>query len=61
MPGSHKTRLHKKSPKSDLDNVTRDPEYCITEIELLRGNLIKLGGMIDYVEMATHILSNLPK
>ena len=48
-----------KNCKSELDDVTRDQEDCITELELLRGNLRKLGVIIDDVKMITHILSNL--
>ena len=37
-----KTRIRKKLLKSDLDDVTRDPEDWITKLELLRGSLKKL-------------------
>ena len=50
-----------KNCKSELDDVTRDQEDCITELELLRGNLRKLGVIIDDVEIMTHILSILPE
>ena len=59
MAGASKIRLWKKLSKSELDNVTRDPEDWITELELLRGDLRKLGVIIDDVEITTHILSNL--
>ena len=61
MIGASKTRLRKKISISNLDVVTRDPKDWITVIELLRGNLRKLGVIIDDVEMMTHTLSNLPE
>ena len=36
--GASKTRLRKKFSRCELDNVTRNPEECITELELLRGD-----------------------
>ena len=56
-----KIRLCDKSTKIELDDVTRDTEEWITVLELLRGNLRKLGDIIDYVENLDHIPSNLPK
>ena len=44
-----KTILRNKFAISELDGVTRDPEDWITEIELLRGNVRKLGVIIDDV------------
>ena len=38
-----------------------DPKDWITDQELLRGNLWKLGVLIDDVLMMTHILYNLPE
>ena len=55
------TSLQKKISKFELDDVTRDPEDWIAELELLRGDLQKLGFIIDDVEIMTHILSNLPE
>ena len=54
ITGASKTRLNKKFAKIELDDVTRDPEDCITELELLRGDLRKLGIIIDGVKMMTH-------
>ena len=39
----------------------KDPEKFITELQLLRRNLQKLGVDIDDVEMMIHIISNPPK
>ena len=50
-----------KNCKSELDDVTRDQEDCITELELLRGNLRKLVVIIDDVEIMIYILSNPPE
>ena len=61
MKGESKTRLRKTFAKSELYDVTRDPEDWITELELLRGDLRKLVVIIDDMEMMTHILSNLPE
>ena len=61
MTGASNTRLRKKFAKCKLDDVTRDPEEWIYELELLRGDLWKLGVIIDDVKMMTHILSNLPE
>ena len=61
MTGVSKTILQKQFAECKLDGVTRDPEYWITEIELLRIYLQKLGVIIDDVEMMTHILSNIPE
>ena len=61
MTGASKTILCKKCAKSKFNDVTRDPEDWIIEIELFRGNLGKLGVIIDYVEMMTLILYNLPE
>ena len=59
MRGAIKTRLCKKFSKSELDDVTRDSEQGIAQLELLRCDLQKLGIIIDDVEMMTHVLSNL--
>ena len=59
IPGAFKTRVSMKCAKSELDDVTGDPEEWITELETLKGYLIKLGVPIDDVEKSTHILSNL--
>ena len=59
--GDSKTNLHNKFAKIELDDVTRDPEDWIAKLELFRGDLRKLGVIIDNVEMMTHILSNLPE
>ena len=61
MTGDSKTRLRKKFAKYELYDVKSDPEDQINELELLRGDLQKLGFIIDYVEMMTHILSNIPE
>ena len=45
--------------KSELYYATGDPEDCITEKELLRGDLKKLRVIINDVEMMTHIMFNL--
>ena len=50
-----KTRLWKKFEKIELYDVTTESEEWITELELLKGYLRKLGLIIDDVE-----LSNLP-
>ena len=55
--GASKTMLHKKFSKY----VTIKPKEWITEIEILRGDLRKLDVQIDYSEMMTLILSNLPE
>ena len=59
MISASKTILWNKFTKCELDDVTRDPEYWITELELLREDLRKLGVIIDGAEIMTHILSNL--
>ena len=41
--GASKTIPRKKSVKRKLDDVTRDPEDWITEIELIKGYLRKLN------------------
>ena len=51
--------LCNKFAKSELDDVTRDPEDWITKLEFLRGDLQKLGVIINDVEIMTHIMSNL--
>ena len=61
MTGPPKAILHKKFSKIEIDDVTRDPEDLITEIKLLRGDLRKLGVIIDDMEMITQLLSNLPE
>ena len=61
MAGVSKTRLRNKRAKSQLYDVTREPEECITELELLRGNLRKLIVIIDDVETMLHILSKFPE
>ena len=61
MTGASKTRILKKFAKTDLYNVTSDPERWIAELELLKGDLRKLGVLIYDMEMMTHILSNLPE
>ena len=45
--------------KRELYDTTRDPEDCITDLELLRVDLRQLGTINHDVEMMTHILSNL--
>ena len=42
--------------KSELDDVSRDPEYWITELELLRGDLQKMEVIIDDLEIIAHIM-----
>ena len=59
--GYYKTRIFNKYTKRKILNVTRDPEYWITELELLRGELRKLNVNIYDTEMTTHISSNLPE
>ena len=49
MPGASNTIPRKKFSKNKLYDVTKDPEYLITELELLRGVLQKLGVNIDNV------------
>ena len=61
MTGATKTRLCKKFTEIKLYDVIRDTEDQITELELFRGDLQKLGLIIDDVEMMTHLMSNLPE
>ena len=61
MSGEPKTILQNKFAKIKVDDVTRDPEDWITELELLRGDLRKLGVIIDDVKIMNHILSKLPE
>ena len=61
MTGAFKKILCKKIAKSELYDVTRDAEDWISELELLRGDLRKLGVIIDDAKMMTRILSNLPE
>ena len=61
MKGASKKRLCKKFLKSELYDVTRDEEDGITELDILIGNLWKLGFIIEHVQMVTLILSNLPE
>ena len=56
-----KIRLSNKFAKNDLNYVTRYPEDWVSDLELLIGDLRKLGFIIDDVKMMTHILSNLPE
>ena len=56
-----KIRLSNKFAKNDLNYVTRYPEDWVSDLELLIGDLRKLGFIIDDVEIMTHILSNLPE
>ena len=58
MKGARKTRPCRKCPKRELDDVTRDPEDWMNELELLIF-FRKLGFIINDVEIMTHILSNL--
>ena len=58
MAGASKTRLWKKFANCELDDVTWDPEDWITELELLRGNLRKLGFIIDDVQTNSIILEH---
>ena len=53
--------IHNKSTNIELDGVTRDPKYWITELELFRYDLQTFGVNIDDVEIMTHIMSNLPE
>ena len=61
MEGASKTRLQKKWSKCKLDDVTRDPEDWITELESLRVKIRKLGVIIDDTEIITHIMPSLPE
>ena len=61
MTGASKKRLQKKLSKCKLDDVTRDPEDWITELESLRVKIRKLGVIIDDTEIITHIMPNLPE
>ena len=61
MTGLSQTGLQKKLAKCELYGITRDSEEWITELKVLRGDLRKLGVIIDDVEVMTHILSNLPE
>ena len=61
IAGASKKRICKKFAKSELGDVTMDPEDWIKEIELLRGDLQRLGVIIDDVEMMIHILTNKPE
>ena len=59
--GASKTRLHKKFGKCKLDEVTRNPEEWIIEIELIRLYLKNTNVHLDDLEMMTHIILNLPE
>ena len=61
MTGESKTRLHKQFSKSELHDVTSDPEDWIPELYYLRGKLKKLGVVIDDTEIITHVLSKIPE
>ena len=61
MSRASKTRLRKKFTKCGLDDVKRDLEDWIADLELLRVDLQKLGIIVDDVEIMTHIMSNLPE
>ena len=61
MTGLSKIILRKKIAKNELDDVKRDPKDWINELEMQRGGVLKLGVIIDDVELMTHILSNLPE
>ena len=61
MTGASKTRIHKRLSKRELDDVTMDPEYWIIELKLFPVYILKMGVIIDDVEIMAHILSNLPK
>ena len=47
MAGSPKTTLRKKFSKSELYDVTRDPEDWITDLELFIGYLQTLVVIIE--------------
>ena len=59
--GASKTISPNKFATCGLHDVTRNPEDCITEIDLLIGDLQKLGVIIHNVEIMTHILCNIPE
>ena len=59
MIGASKTRLRQKFVKIESDDVTRESEYWFTRLELLRGDLQKLGVIICDVALITRVLSNL--
>ena len=59
--GASNKILQNKCSNRKLDDVKIDPKYCITEIELLIGDLCKLNAQIDSYEMMKQILSNLPE
>ena len=61
MIGASKTRLRKTFSKSELCDVTRDPEDCTIDIELLRGKFLKLVVIMYDVKIMTHIMHNLPE
>ena len=45
--GDSNKRLSKNFSKWDINDVKRNPLGCITDIELLRGDLQKLDVQID--------------
>ena len=47
IAGDYKTRLCNKSSKRELDDVTKNPEEWITELEFIREDLRKLDLHID--------------
>ena len=53
--------LCNKSKKGGIDNITREPKECITQLELLRRYLQKMNVHINNTEIMAHILSNLPE
>ena len=59
--GVSKILLRKKLAKCELDDLTRNPEECITKLKLLILYLRKLDVQIYNFKTMTHILSNLPE
>ena len=45
---------------SRLTKKTKDPEVCISELEILRSRLVEMGTIIDNEALILHILNNLP-
>ena len=53
--------LEAEFSKSKLDDVNKNPEEWITELEYMKNKIIDLGGDFSINRLLGHILTNLPK
>jgi len=58
--GTTKVELKREFAESKMGDKSDDPDAWITELEILRQKLGRLGSPIDDDDMIIHILNNLP-